>query len=424
MSHYAVITPPLYSHQRAMEALAYELMALGHRITFIQQPEALANLQASGIAKYPVGELTHPEGSLARTLKLAANPGLSLLGLIDDMALTTDMLCAELPGALEKLAVDGLIVDQMEPAGGLVAEAMGLPFVSVACALPVNREPGLPLPVMPFDYGTDQRAQKLYKSSQRIYDWLMRTQNRAINRHARAFGLRTRKGLHECLSPLAQISQTLPALDFPRQALPENFHAVGPLRKPRRHLRPQPGVSPARPIVFASLGTLQGHRFSQFKTIARACHSLDVQLLIAHCGGLDEAQCDLLRDSGATWVTDFADQYAVLQQAQAVITHGGLNTVADAIATLTPVLAMPVAFDQPGVAARVAWSGIGRRVSRFCSSDTLAKNLQSLLSENRYQQHLLPMQNQLNKAGGAALAARLVEQALSPRFRVLAKAAG
>ncbi|WP_338563968.1 glycosyltransferase [Erwinia sp. E_sp_B01_3] len=424
MSHYAIIAPPLYSHQRALEALAYELMALGHRITFIQQPEALANLQEPGIGRHPVGILSHPEGSLSRTLKLAASPGLSLLSLIEDMALTTDMLCAELPAALEKLAVDGLIVDQMEPAGGLVAEALGLPFVSVACALPVNREPGLPLPVMPFDYGTDQRSLRLFKSSQRIYDWLMRAQNRAINRHAAAFGLRSRKGLHDCLSPLLQISQTLPGLDFPRYALPETFHAVGPLRKPRHHLQPHPGVSSSRPLVFASLGTLQGHRFSQFKSIARACRSLDVQLLIAHCGGLDEAQSDLLRENGATWVTDFADQYAVLQQAQAVVTHGGMNTVADAIATLTPVLAMPVAFDQPGVAARVSWSGIGRRVSRNCSSDTLAKNLHPLLSENRYQQHLQPLQAQLNNAGGAVLAARLISQALSPSFSVIAKAAG
>ncbi|WP_428945347.1 glycosyltransferase [Pantoea sp. FN060301] len=424
MSHYAVIAPPLFSHQRALQALAQTLMARGHRITFIQQPDARTLLNDPHIGFLPVGEVSHPPGTLARTLSLTASPGgLSVLSLIEDMARNTDMLCKTLPAALEKLGVDGLIVDQMEPAGALVADALGLPFVSVACALPVNREPGLPLPVMPFQYATDARALKRYATSQRIYDWMMRGHNRVINRHARAFGLPARQGLHECLSPLAQISQTLPALDFPRRALPPGYHAVGPLRPAMAAGGKTWPVSPDTPFVFASLGTLQGHRFRLFKTIARACQTLGVQLLIAHCGGLSAAQCETLKASGATWVTDFADQPAVLQQAQAVITHGGLNTVADAVASLTPVLAVPIAFDQPGVAARVAWSGIGRRVSRFCRSDTLARNLNELLEDESYRLRLGAVQAQLKKAGGTVRAADIVEQALGSSTQMLAGSA-
>lgn len=421
MSHYAVIAPPLFSHQRALQALAQELMARGHRITFIQQIEARTLLSDPHIDFLPVGETTHPPGTLARTLSLAASPGgLSVLSLIEDMARNTDMLCKTLPAALDKLHVDGLIVDQMEPAGALVAEALGLPFVSVACALPVNREPGLPLPVMPFDYATGERALKRYATSQRIYDWMMRRHNRVINRHARAFGLSARQGLHECLSPLAQISQTLPALDFPRRALPVGYHAVGPLRPAPAASGESWPVSPDAPFVFASLGTLQGHRFRLFRTIARACHSLGVQLLIAHCGGLSATQCDALKASGATWVTDFADQPAVLKQAQVVITHGGLNTVADAIASLTPILTVPIAFDQPGVAARVVWRGIGRQVSRFCSSDTMAKNLSALLEDGSYRLRLDALQPQLKKAGGTARAAEIVEQAMGSTTQAVA----
>lgn len=413
MSHFAVIAPPLFSHLRALEALSRELIARGHTITFIQQVEALDLLREPDIARFAVGETTHPAGSLAHTLKLASRPGgLSILGLIDDMARTTDMLCNELPAALEHLAVDGLIVDQMEPAGGLVAEALGIPFVSVACALPVNREPGLPLPVMPFEYADDERAHKLYSSSQQVYDWMMRRHNRVIARHAQAFGLSPRHGLHECLSPLAQISQTIPSLDFPRHDVQDRFYSVGPLRNPVQSSAERWSVNPDKPFIFASLGTLQGHRFKNFKTIARACQSLDLQLLIAHCGGLDETQAEQLRGAGAQWVTDFADQNAVLQQAQAVITHGGLNTVADAITHATPILAMPLAFDQPGVASRVVWSGIGRKVSRFCSSDTLAQNLDLLLNEPSYRQRLVGMQQALLQAGGVTRAASIVEQTL------------
>ncbi|MDU4092766.1 MAG: glycosyltransferase [Pantoea sp.] len=421
MSHYAVIAPPLYSHVRALEALAQQLLARGHRITFIQQAEARTLLNDTRIGFYAVGERSHPPGSLARTLQLTARPtGFGIFPLINDLTHTTDMLCRELPAALTKLGVEGLIVDQMEAAGGLVAEALGLPFVSVACALPVNRDEAIPLPVMSFHYATDARSRKLYASSTKVYDWLMRRQGEVIARHARTLGVRERRGLHECLSPLAQISQTLPAFDFPRQ-LPACFHAVGPLRD----AHPVPSLAEAAthaPLVFASLGTLQGHRYRLFRKIAQACRQLNVRLLIAHCGGLNERQTAKLAAYGAQ-VTDFADQSAILAQAQAVITHGGLNTVMDAIASATPMLAIPLAFDQPGVAARVDYCGIGRQASRFASSSTLAQHLSALLSDGGYRQRLIAMQPQLQQAGGAAQAADIVEQALSGGSPVLAGAA-
>lgn len=224
MSHYAVVAPPLYSHVKALQALALQLIERGHQVTFVQQFEARGLLSDSRIGFYPLGEQRLPAGSLAKTLTRAARPsGLGLVRLISDLARTTDMLCSELPAALEALGVDGLIVDQMEAAGGLVADALGLPYVSVACALPVNREPGLPLPVMPFAYSNSAQARHRYEVSETIYDWLMRPQARVIARHAQRLGLTSRHSLHECLSPLAQISQTPLALDFPAPFYPLAF---------------------------------------------------------------------------------------------------------------------------------------------------------------------------------------------------------
>lgn len=425
MSHYAVIAPPLYSHVKALQALAIQLIERGHHITFVLQFEARSLLDDPRIGFYPLGETRLAPGSLARTLALAAQPsGLGLFRLIDDLAATTDMLCDELPEALEALGVDGLIVDQMEAAGGLVAEALGLPFVSVACALPVNREPGLPLPVMPFAYSTSAQARHRYDASEKIYDWLMRRHARVIAHHAQRLGLSPRHSLHECLSTLAQISQTPPSLDFPRAALPSYFHAVGPLRNEQPSARQQtPAIMPPQPFVFASLGTLQGHRYALFRKIATACRRLEIPLLIAHCGGLNASQVARLERHGTTYVTDFADQHAVLSKARAVITHGGLNTVVDAVQSATPMLAVPLAFDQPGVAARIVHHGIGQSASRFAGSHILAKRLSELFNNDSYRLRLRAMHPTLMQAGGAAKAARVAEQALSERRPVVAEAA-
>ncbi len=252
----------------------------------------------------------------------------------------------------------------------------------------------------------------------------MRRHARVIDHHARRLGLAPRHSLHECLSTLAQISQTPPSLDFPRAALPGCFHAVGPLRDESPGSDQEaPATIPPRPFVFASLGTLQGHRYALFRNIAKACQRLEMPLLIAHCGGLDAAQAARLERYGTTWVTDFADQRAVLSSARAVITHGGLNTVVDAIHSATPMLVVPLAFDQPGVAARIVHHGIGQSASRFVGSATLAKRLSGLLNNDIYRLRLRAMHATLTQAGGAVKAARIAEQALSERRPVLAEAA-
>ncbi|GHB33599.1 glycosyltransferase [Salinicola rhizosphaerae] len=423
MSHFAVVAPPLYSHFQALEALAVTLIGRGHRVTFVHRAAARPLIRDARINFTAIDTPTAAFRSGHRAFAMRAS-ALSIRRVIVDMAASTDELASALPPLLDRLGVDAVIADQMEAAGGLVAEGVGLPFVSVACALPVDREAGLPLPVMPFSYATDARARQQYAASERIYDWLMRPHARVIATHAARFGLGRREALHHCLSPLGQISQTPATLDFPRQALPAHFHAVGPLRSPTSARGGRWTIDADRPFVFASFGTLQGHRFGLFEKVARACRRIGARLLVAHCGGLTAHQARRLQSRGATFVTDFADQHAALAQADAVVTHGGLNTVLDAITAETPMLVIPLAFDQPGVAARVAWHGLGERASRFASAGQIAEGLSRLLASDDYRQRLAASREGLISAGGVERAARLVEAALVTRTAGDARATG
>ena len=415
--HFAIVGPAYFSHFNALEAIAVELIERGHRVTFFHRIDAKAFLRDPRIGFQVLGAQSHPAGSLAESLRRAANPGgpLGIRGVILDMARTTDMLCRELPAAMEALGIDAVLADQMEAAGALSAEGSGIPFISIACALPVNREPGIPLPVMPFKYDMSERGLQMVEGSAKVYDWIMGPHSKVVAQWAATFKLSPRSMLHECLSPLAQISQTVAGFDFPRAALPATFHHVGPLRT---HTNTQvtsamPPVAPGRPFVFASLGTLQGQRFSLFKRIAKACRKVDAQLLIAHCGGLDAAQERALVRAGATWVTGFAPQEAVLARADAVVSHAGLNTVMDAIVARTPILALPIAFDQPGAASRVCHAHVGLCGSaRLSSAATLARMLDQLLTQSHFTQALDALAIQVEQAGGAPRAADIVEQAL------------
>jgi zeaxanthin glucosyltransferase len=415
MSHFAVIAPPFPSHYRALEALAERLLARGHVVTFIHQAEAATLLRNPQIGFCAVGEASHPPGSLARVLARAARPGiLGVRQVIRDMAAATEMLCREVPAVLQRIGADALLCDQMEAAGGLLGAALQLPFISVACALPVNREAMLPLPVMPWGYAHSPRRESLNASSARIHDRFMRPHAEVVAAQARALGLPARHGLHECLSPLAQISQTVMGFDFPREQLPAHFHHVGPLRAPVKTEPPLAlDVKPERPFAFASLGTLQGQRLGLFKRIAEACREQDVQLLLAHCGGLNSQQERTLLGAGASWVTDFAPQRATLERADVAISHAGLNTVMDAFAAGTPLLTLPIAFDQPGVAARVVYAGAGLRLfPQIAGRNAIGIALQRLLREPVFAQRARWLGDELQQAGGVERAVRIIETAV------------
>ncbi|MFC0666711.1 glycosyltransferase [Azotobacter chroococcum] len=239
------------------------------------------------------------------------------------------------------------------------------------------------------------------------------------------FGLPPRDSLHQCLSPFAQISQTLAGFDFPRQEAPAHFHPVGPLRSPNQGTAPLDlPVAPGRPFVFASLGTLQGGRFGLFRRMAAACRDLDLQLLLAHCGRLDPGQVRALHAAGATWVTDFAPQCAALAQADVAITHAGLNTVLDALVAGTPMLALPIAFNQPAIAARVVYAGAGLRASPLLAQrSTLRRLLRRLLDEPAFAEHATRIGAEARQAGGAERAADIVEAVLKSGRPVLHAAA-
>ena len=407
MAHFALLCPPFHSHIRVFEALAGALAARGHQTSYLLNAGAELLLSPGGPAAFTVGDAGIDLGAITRRAARPNGP-LGILRTVADTAALTDALCRDGPAILSRLGVDAVVGDQMEPAAGLIAAHLQLPQISLACALPVNTAPGVPLPFLDWPFDPSPEGLKRNRGGERVAALLLRRQRQTILAWSARFGLSRRSRLEDCLSPLLQISQCPAAFDYPRPAAP-GFHAVGPIRKRAVASTPLPAIDPARPFVFASLGTLQGHRLSIFQTIATACRRLDAQLLVAHCGGLSQAEAASI---DADFVTDFADQAAVLDRADACITHGGMNTVLDALQRQVPLLAIPIAFDQPGIAARVVHHGVGRTVPRRgLTSAAVEAALRPLIERPEATARAAWLGREIAEAGGAALAARLIEEA-------------
>jgi zeaxanthin glucosyltransferase len=410
VAHFGFIAPPFAGHFHPLQAVAAELVSRGHRASFFQQVDAGGLLNDANIRFFPVGLATHPAGSLGRVIEqIGGLRGLLGIGhVIRGLAAYTQMLCRELPHALRLHGVDAIVADQTEAAGGLVARHMGIPYVSMASALPINSEARIPPPFTGWGYDTTPWGVRRNRGGYRVSRWLMRPLQRAISTTAAGWGLGRLRSLEDCLSPNAQISQLYQLLDFPRSELPANFHYTGPWRQQDLATLPfQPADDPRR-LVFVSLGTLQGNRVTLFQAIVAACSQLDLQCVVAHGGRLSAQQVASL--PGRPMVFDFISQRLLLRHAAAVVTHGGMNTVLDAVEAGVPIVVVPLAFEQAAIAARIRHAGIGTVVNaRRPETEDFVGALKTVLEQPIYAGRAKAMQHAVTPAGGAHAAASIIE---------------
>lgn len=130
-----------------------------------------------------------------------------------------------------------------------------------------------------------------------------------------------------------------------------------------------------RPVVFAAgTGNRQAARF--FRAGAEACRRLGRRglLLSRFREQIPYPLPPGVRHAG------YAPFGALLRRAAALVHHGGIGTAAQGLRAGCPQLVMPMAFDQPDNAVRLARLGVARylRPSRF-SGSAVARTLDALL---------------------------------------------
>jgi UDP:flavonoid glycosyltransferase YjiC (YdhE family) len=326
------------------------------------------------------------------------------------------MVLRDGPPAVRSANVEALLVDEADFAGN-VADYLGLPWISIALIPPLVDDDRFP----PFWLGWGAEQNRLSRLRNRLAIFaLLRMATpifKVVNQQRKAWGLKYQRRPQEGLSPLAQIAQLPEALEFEVGGeKPQGLYYTGPFV----HFDQRPAIDfpwellDGRPLIYASMGTLQNGSEAIFRTIAEACAGLDVQLLISLGGGLDPARVGTL--AGNPIVVSFVPQLEILKRAALVITHAGLNTVLESLSEGVPLVAVPLANDQPGVAARVKARGACVVISRRRFSATrLRKAVTLVLQDVRYRKAAQGLQKTIQQIDGPGRAADLIEQVLKLR---------
>jgi zeaxanthin glucosyltransferase len=160
------------------------------------------------------------------------------------------------------------------------------------------------------------------------------------------------------------------------------------------------------------MGTLVNGRLDVSRTIvAGVARHKDLQLVLSIGDQLDPEQIKPVPKNAI--IVKRAPQLELLKQSSVCITHAGLNTVLESLAEGVPQVAVPVSFDQPGVAARVAHNQTGVVTSlEKLTADHLSTLLNEVLTNSIYRDNAYKLQKAIAQTNGLSVAADLVETSL------------
>lgn len=309
-----------------------------------------------------------------------------------------------LPALLEQARAeqaDLALFDATCPWGYVAARSLGIPTVSSLALLPPAPPAAMlnlqmlrfALPVLLHGFREGLEA------------------NRRIKALTQQYGVRPLGATELMLAP-GDISLCYTSREFVAYAskVPASVRFVGWTIRDGQPAEPLP-FSDARPLIYASLGTLNNKDAAIFQSFIEAFTGSDANVLISTGKRFNAESFGALPSNIA--VRPWVNQPDVLRQAALFICHGGLNSVHDSLYRGVPMLVVPQQNEQAINGWRVAELGAGLLLKPGqANAAAIHSHATQILGDAQFRESAQRMGDTLRAAGGASKAADEVESLL------------
>ena len=191
------------------------------------------------------------------------------------------------------------------------------------------------------------------------------------------------------------------AEDFPK----EQFHFIGPSVYDRKEADLQ---SVPFGVIYISIGTILKGAEKFFRACMDAFQNENVMVVMSVGKNFDIAKLGKLPENFI--VRNHIPQVAVLKQAGLFITHGGMNSVSEAMVSGVPMLVIPFVSDQPVNARQVEKLGLGKVLDyKSITANALRDAAFAIMENQQIQENLRKIQNEIAHAPGNRGAVKIVE---------------
>ena len=189
------------------------------------------------------------------------------------------------------------------------------------------------------------------------------------------------------------------AEDFPE----EQFHFIGPSVYDRKEENFP--ILP-KPVICISLGTILKGAEKFFRACVDAFQNENVTVVMSVGRCFDIAKLGKLPENFI--VKNRIPQVAVLKQASLFITHGGMNSVSEAMVHGVPMVVIPFASDQPVNARQVEKMGLGKVLDyKTITANSLRDAAFAIMENQQIRVNLKKFQDEIacvpGNAGGVGI---------------------
>lgn len=386
-----IVVPPLVGHSSPPLAIADELARRGHQVAWAGLWEFHSRFLAPDTTFYNYRTGWEADIQPERPVKLMGPGALKFLWEDGFVPLARGM-AADVEAAVREFQPDLMLVDQQALAGSLVAERLGVPWVTSATTMIELIDPVGKLPKV-----RQWRDDLFHELRQDIGD--------------------PASDADPLYSPYLTIAFGIGGLFDARTELPGPVEFVGPVFRPAA-VSPEAAAENQRiirfaqeaPTVLVALGTTNvgaGDRF--IRAAAQGLSDAGIRAIIADPS---KALADFHDEN--ILVVPHVPQQDLLRHVIAFINHGGYNSVLEGIWHHVPMVLAGIRDDQPLLAEKSDEYGIGIAV-RFsrATAAQIAEATQRVLSDPQYRENTRPYAEALRAAGGLRAAVDAIENVLA-----------
>jgi MGT family glycosyltransferase len=391
----------------------------GHRVVFIVEESFAGTLEAQGFEERlmrlaPPPETPEVPGQFWKdfirdTAPVFRTPTIEQLG--DFIAPTFQALIdgaayvdARLREIIDELQPDVIVEDNVVAFPAL--PACGRPWVRIVSCNPTEvRDPDVPPPFSGYPAG-DRSQWDAYWEEWRRTHGEMHAAFSALCQERGAGPLPDLEFMYE--SPWLNLTLYPDEADYPRSR-PLGDHWLNLQSSVRATDAPWelPPVLAERagPLVYLSLGSLGSADVELMQRLVDTLAEAPYRVIVSK-----GPQHELLRLPGTMAGEELLPQTSVLPQVDAVITHGGNNTVTECLHFGRPMVVLPLFWDQYDNAQRVQETGFGQRLDTYGHApEELLAAVDRLLADGAVRERLDAVSARLQAHGGTERAAERIE---------------
>ena len=422
MAKLMYVVPPAMGHYSPTRNGALKLVERGHDVLYVTSAPFKQVLASDGLAfrcyedDPVISEFGSVEGATRWACEAMASRGIFALARVAKKLFVDSARekAKELGPFVDRYRPDVVVADLFSLEVPLVCESRGIPWATHCWSLvPVNRRElpvlstGLPSP-------TTVGARAMNLGARALSAAVFRGVDRYYNELRRTCRLAPVSGCLFLLSPWLVLGPCAEPFAFPLRHMPGQVHYVGPTNQGGNAFSGQPfpfdALSESLPKVYVSLGTVFCSREGFFETVVEALREEPVQLILA-LGNSAFGASEAARLPGHWIAQEFVPQGAILGSVDAMITHGGSNTVTDGLSSGVPMIVCPMNADNFDLAQRVAELKIGLRLPERALTNPLALRaaVRRVLSDGGYRRRSRGVSEVYRKLDGSTRSAELLE---------------